>query len=184
MRVQAKRWWKEPPCTAKACFAKVQDKGEGEREQMAGLRFCSTCNNLLEPSEDSMRKRLIFKCGTCQATEVSDSTLVYKRSLKKKAETRLKLDKAVVLDPALPRTFDANCSRCKGKEAVFFKAESTSRDSDMALVFMCVRCKVSVFVSSWRGELTLDASAAFMAKLNPCLSTSCCAISSSCPAAS
>ena len=114
-----------------------------KREAMAGLRFCSTCNNLLEPSEDTMRKRLIFKCGTCQATEVSDSTLVYKRALKKKAETRLKLDKAVVLDPALPRTFDANCTRCKGKEAVFFKAESTSRDSDMALVFMCVRCKVS-----------------------------------------
>jgi DNA-directed RNA polymerase II subunit RPB9 len=106
---------------------------------MAGIRFCGRCNNYMEAHEGD--RVLQFKCKTCNAVENTDKRLVYKNQLKKKAETRLEaVDSAVAQDPTLPRTFDANCPNCSGKEAVFFQQES-GRDSDMALIFLCVQCK-------------------------------------------
>jgi DNA-directed RNA polymerase II subunit RPB9 len=108
---------------------------------MAGLRFCARCNNLLEAAEDARNHVLIFKCKTCNAEEQAESKLVYKNALKKKKETRLEtVDPAVASDPTLPRTFAAHCAKCNNSEAVFFQQETAGRDSDMALIFLCVTC--------------------------------------------
>jgi len=115
---------------------------------MAGLRFCSRCNNLLEAYEEPNRKALMFRCKTCGANEISDTQLVYKNVLKKKAETRLeKIDPAVAFDPTLPRTFDANCAKCGGREAVFFQHQEGGRDADMvsALLFVVLIRKLTFF---------------------------------------
>ena len=112
----------------------------------SNVRFCSKCNNLLSPKEDRQYNRLVLQCSTCDESVEADSIVVYRLALRKKAETKLDtVDGSVVTDPTLPRTKDARCGKCGKREAVFFQGDS-GRDSDMALVFVCVRCR-----SKWLG---------------------------------
>ena len=107
----------------------------------SGVRFCSKCNNLLSPVADKEKHALVLRCKTCREEVQAGSNVVYSYTLKKKAETKLEaVDASVIMDPTLPRAKDARCGRCGNHEAVFFQGDS-GRDSDMALIFVCVKCK-------------------------------------------
>ena len=105
------------------------------------VRFCSKCNNLLTAKEDRLATKLMLRCTTCDESVEADTNVVYRFALRKKAETKMEtVDGSVVSDPTLPRAKDARCVKCGKREAVFFQGDS-GRDSDMALVFVCVHCR-------------------------------------------
>lgn len=83
-------------------------------------------------------------CKHCKYQEKASSSVVYKNTFVKDTAMRLDLvDSALANDPTLPRTFDTQCPRCSGNEAVFFMSRSGGRDSDMALVFLCANSECS-----------------------------------------
>uniref|UniRef100_A0A6S8ESB1 DNA-directed RNA polymerase subunit n=1 Tax=Aplanochytrium stocchinoi TaxID=215587 RepID=A0A6S8ESB1_9STRA len=106
---------------------------------MTTIQFCPECNNMLYPKEDRAEKKLLLTCRHCEFEKPAENPTVYIHKIKKDTAMRLDLvDPALSGDPTLPRTYDTNCEKCGGNEAVFFMSRSGGRDSDMALVFLCV----------------------------------------------
>ena len=74
-----------------------------------------------------------------------NTSIVYQMRIKKEAKSKLdSVDPDVIYDPTLPRTNDPKkkvCPQCSYYQAVFFQADSGHKDSDMALVSVCTRCK-------------------------------------------
>lgn len=99
-------------------------------------------NNMLYPEEDKVRKILLLACRHCPYSHVASTNTVYVNKVKKDTAMRLDLiDSGLANDPTLPRTFETECPRCHGNEAVFFMSRSGGRDSDMALVFLCTNAE-------------------------------------------
>ena len=105
---------------------------------MASIKFCPECNNMLHPEEDRASKTLSLRCKSCNFKGESSDPYIYVNKIKKEAANRLDLvDPDLVRDPTLPRTFNTECAKCHGHEAVFFMSRSGGKDSDMGLVFLC-----------------------------------------------
>jgi DNA-directed RNA polymerase II subunit RPB9 len=94
---------------------------------------------MLKPAEDIRTRKLIYKCEQCKFSRAALNPCIQKHVLKKSTTTRLELiETDLVNDKTLPRAHDTDCPKCHGKEAVYFMSRAGGRDSDMALIFLCV----------------------------------------------
>ncbi|CDF35768.1 unnamed protein product [Chondrus crispus] len=112
------------------------------------VKFCSNCNNMLYPRENTKelrrtgKKELIYSCRNCFAVQVIQvpNEAVYKNVVVHTAEEKMSITYDVSLDPTLPRTFSAKCPDCSGSEAVYFQSPVGKNDEALVLVFVCVTC--------------------------------------------
>ena len=92
--------------------------------------------------EDARYNKLMMVCKNCEFKEETDNKVVYRNEMIASSQSKLELvDTALVGDPTLPRTDQANCPNCGEHVAVFFMSgQSQGTDSDMALIFICTAC--------------------------------------------
>jgi DNA-directed RNA polymerase II subunit RPB9 len=109
---------------------------------IAKMRFCRECNNLLYPKENRELKTLEYVCRLCDYKDTSfTGSCVHEHHIVKDTATRLEnvlsdLNK----DPTLQRSHTVDCPNCSHNEAVFFQADVTLKSTKLTLVFICCSC--------------------------------------------
>jgi DNA-directed RNA polymerase II subunit RPB9 len=137
----------------------------------AAMPFVSS-DNMMYPREDRQNRRLDFVCQTCREHQPADQTTVYTNNITVVAKYDfclsmlfffiqnnsplcltlfsthvIAVNPHIIVDPTLPRSYEACCPKCGHNEAVFFTNPNKGEES-MALTFVCcntvpVRCSYS-----------------------------------------
>ncbi|VDN92946.1 unnamed protein product [Brugia pahangi] len=89
-----------------------------------GIKFCPECNNMLYPKEDKENRQLLYACRNCDHKQLSENPCIYVNKLMHEVDELTQIVADVVHDPTLPKTEDHPCPMCRGREAVFFQAQS------------------------------------------------------------
>ena len=112
-------------------------------QQFKGMRFCTECDNMLDPREQIVGENhyLQFMCKQCnrsqRAVEGSEvENCVYRTDYTAKAEN-LQVDADCIKDPTLSRRRDILCKWCQHNEAVSFTQVTKEK---LNLIFVCTRC--------------------------------------------
>ncbi|PXF48504.1 DNA-directed RNA polymerases II, IV and V subunit 9A [Gracilariopsis chorda] len=103
---------------------------------------------MLYPQEDvkerrsTGRKVLKYVCRNCTYFEdVSEVTYpIHKNVIVHTANEKMAITYDVLEDKTLPRTFNANCPECQGKQAVYYQSPVGKNDEALVLIFVCVNC--------------------------------------------
>ncbi|PRP89099.1 hypothetical protein PROFUN_01819 [Planoprotostelium fungivorum] len=91
---------------------------------------------MLYPREDRIKRKLLYLCRICGHTENASDLRIYRNEVLHSSEEKTVWISDLAMDPTLPRT-SATCSKCKGKEAVYFQTTSNKPDESMSLYFVC-----------------------------------------------
>lgn len=104
------------------------------------IGFCSCCNNILLPTEDSKRHILLYKCRHCKTYQDAISPCVSQNRYSTEATERT-VYKDLANDPTYPKTNAVECPKCQGNEAVYFQSKPReTADSKFKLYYSCVLC--------------------------------------------
>ncbi|KAL6705166.1 DNA-directed RNA polymerase II core subunit rpb9 [Coniothyrium glycines] len=103
------------------------------------FRFCSECSNLLFPREDKAENKLLFACRTCAFTEEAPSSCVMRHEIASTVGATAGVTAEVAQDPTLPR-IEKHCTECGENQAVFFQSQQRTKDTNMALYYVCCGC--------------------------------------------
>ena len=108
------------------------------------MRFCSECDNMLDPKEmrNDQRPYLVFECRLCNRQQYTNETsesdnCVYRTDFTMRAEN-LQVDPECVKDPTLTRRKDVKCPWCDHHEAVNYTQPTKDK---MTMIFVCTRCQ-------------------------------------------
>ena len=110
--------------------------------RVKGIKFCSTCSNMLNPIEED--NTLKFVCRFCEYKEqvrenpAQDDHLIYRREIKDKQSQDQTFDPEFALDYTMPRERNVNCPKCHYNEAVYFMT-ADAEDTMLRKVFICGR---------------------------------------------
>ena len=108
------------------------------RLDYVGIKFCKECNNMLYPKEDISNKRLLYACRNCGFSEPSKKSCVYVNNLIENYDELRCINTDIIQDPALPRSYNYYCPKCRNKEAVFFQSDNrTTLEHEMKLYYVC-----------------------------------------------
>ncbi|KAF2862345.1 hypothetical protein K470DRAFT_255980 [Piedraia hortae CBS 480.64] len=112
-----------------------------DKTQKVSFRFCRECSNMLYPREDDINSQLMFMCRNCNSSEPAESACVYRNSLKEEIKETAGNIEDVADDPTLPHTDAEPCAKCGTCDAVFFQSQQRTKETGMALFFVCVNCR-------------------------------------------
>mmetsp|Transcript_16765 Transcript_16765/g.33450 ORF Transcript_16765/g.33450 Transcript_16765/m.33450 type:complete len:140 (+) Transcript_16765:70-489(+) len=121
-----------------------ENEGEGFRATLSNkvplMQFCPYDSSMLYPKEDKKTKQLMYACKLCTYSEKATTNLIFRNQLKQEASDILSnISPALIDDPTLSRSNEANCSECGHNTAVFFQSTATGQQS-LPLVFICCAC--------------------------------------------
>ncbi|EMC99142.1 hypothetical protein BAUCODRAFT_31455 [Baudoinia panamericana UAMH 10762] len=115
--------------------------GQQDKDKVKiSFRFCRECSNMLYPAEDKISHELMFSCRMCAYSEKAETTCVFRNALRDEIAETPGNYKEVAEDPTLPHTEDEQCAQCGERDAVFFQSQQRTRETGMALFFVCVNC--------------------------------------------
>ena len=110
------------------------------------IRFCQQCGNMLNPTENSKDKVLIYNCENCkngnenlqeEKGSLQERNLVYRNEVKL-GQTEVKINSSIINDPTYSRSTNCPCPRekCGYKEAIFFQNPNIN-DAGMKFMYVC-----------------------------------------------
>ncbi|KAL1588685.1 hypothetical protein WHR41_02472 [Cladosporium halotolerans] len=115
------------------------EQPQGDSKKIS-FRFCRECSNMLYPKEDPTSNLLMFACRSCQYSEPATAACIYRNALQEQiAETAGNVED-VAQDPTLPHTAEP-CSKCHGRDAVYFQSQQRTAETGMAIFFVCCACQ-------------------------------------------
>ena len=100
--------------------------------------FCPECQNVMNPVEDRVLRKLKYVCRICDSVEVATSSVVYRNDIKFNQDYRFNTTvwKEYAEDSTMPCYRGAECPKCGANEAVV-QSDFGSRFATMKMHFIC-----------------------------------------------
>jgi DNA-directed RNA polymerase subunit M len=97
--------------------------------------FCPKCGTIMMIKKHGARR--VLECKSCGCIDKSEEHMVIKEKTK---AVKIDVVDASADDNALPKT-DAECPKCKNREAYYWTVQTRASDEPETKFFKCTKCK-------------------------------------------